>query len=149
METERKDQRYIDNQKKWAAVLNPKVSAGRLMNALAECATSFGALIGNNEDLGLGHYEDNKGDHLALISKFPYIILRAKNGNQLRKLRRSAAEAGLTHNCFVNTMHGISLVQQQRATREVAEEDLDYIAVVVFGATEKIDPLTKRFRLFD
>ena len=76
--------------KKFVAVLNKKIETGKAMNALAHMTVGLSCSF-PDQDKGVINYEDKDGGaHLA--SKFPYIILKAKNSNQIRTLRNSLIE---------------------------------------------------------
>jgi hypothetical protein len=72
---------------KFVAVLNKKIEAGKVMNALAHMTVG---LVNSypEQDMGVINYTDqDNGQHLA--SKWPYIILRADNSNKIRTLRNT------------------------------------------------------------
>nr|WP_268244744.1 DUF2000 family protein [Microbispora rosea] len=52
------------------------------------------------------------GDFVSSISRYPFIVLRADNGNQLRTLAAAAGERGLPRNVFTATMLGASAEDQ-------------------------------------
>jgi len=88
--------------KKFVAVLNKKIETGKVMNALAHMTVG---LVSSNpdQDMGVINYEDKDGGaHMA--SKFPYIILRAKNSNQIRTLRNFLIEKEIPFASFTNAM---------------------------------------------
>ncbi|MGH8477467.1 MAG: DUF2000 domain-containing protein [Methylococcales bacterium] len=140
---------YADNHKKFVAVLNRKHPASILMNALGHmtagliaCSTDpakeYNFLDYNNADAGLQ----------AKISHYPYIVLTANNSNQIRTTLAKAAELGLQHNAFVTAMLGQSAQQQIKQTRDAKPDELDYVALVLFGDADRIDALTRRFSLY-
>ncbi|UOY03721.1 DUF2000 domain-containing protein [Blastococcus sp. PRF04-17] len=137
---------YTDNEKKFTAVLNRRHPLPLLMNALGHLASGLTATLnGEGEFLD---YPCPAGGFTAKVSRFPFIVLSADNGNQLRRLRDGAAEASLPHNVFVTSMLGPSAVAQVEATRTATTDDLDYVAVAVFGSAELLTPLTRKFSLF-
>jgi hypothetical protein len=139
---------YSDNHRKFVVVLNEKIELPRLMNALGHMTAG---LIGHQNDHGEFswlRYEDADGGVHPAISRYPFIILTARNGNQIRTLRQAAIERNIPYNDFVHTMLGSSAEDQMEKTRSTAESNLDYFGIALFGAAEEIDPLTRKFSLF-
>ncbi|MCZ8036500.1 MAG: DUF2000 family protein [Novosphingobium sp.] len=136
---------YTDNTYKFTAVLNARIPAPKLMNALAH------ATAGLADDLdGDATYLDypNAADGWsAKISLHPFIILQAKNSSQIASARAAAKEAAIKHNVFVSTMIGSSADDQIARTREATGEGLDYWALVLFGDSKLLQPITKKFSL--
>ena len=92
---------YIDNQYKFVAVVNPKIEIPKLMNALGHITAGLMAQANNQEKMQFLKYEFQADwTTPSLISLYPYIVLKAKNSNQLRTLHRAANEAGILHNVF-------------------------------------------------
>ena len=139
---------YSNNKKKFVVVLNKKIEMSQLLNAVGHITAGLVSMLNGAEDMKFLEYVDGSGDKHPAISEFPYIVLKAKNGNQIRTLRQSAKEVGLTTNDFVDTMIGGSADIQLIQTKAKKEDKLDYWAIVMFGEAEKIDPLTKKFSLF-
>lgn len=135
---------YIDNQQKFVAILNKRIELPKLFNALGHISAGITSLLPDKTGEFLEYRDADSGTHPA-ISKFPFIVLRADNGNQLRNLRKQAIEKGIIYNDFVESMLGSSAVDQLRQTAALPEENLQYIAVVLFGTAEALTPLTKRF----
>lgn len=141
---------YGDNENKIAVVVNRGVPVGRLANALAHCCVGLAERAG--AELELLDYEcpaggaDGMDGWTARISRWPVVVLAAKNSGQLARLAREAREEELPFNCFTAAMIGADAATQMRQTREDAAPE--YWAVAVFGGAEELRPLTKRFSLF-
>lgn len=138
---------YKDSDHKFVAVLNGKIQLPQLMNALAHCSAGLSSIVREPRLQMLDYIDASEGVHPG-ISRFPWIILQAKNSNQLRELRNKAKTAGLEITDFVRTMLGESADQQMAATRAAYEPDLDYFAVCLYGEAAIVEPLTKKFSLF-
>ena len=82
------------------------------------------------------------------ISYYPFIVLAPRNGNQIRTLRQSAIEQGISYTDFAETVLGESADDQLSRTAATLEADLKYFALALFGSAEQLDPLTKKFSLF-
>jgi hypothetical protein len=116
------------------------------MNALAHVTAGLAAHLG--EEVGYLDYDNDADKFSAKIAKPPFIILKAKNSNQLATLRSAAADIGIPYNVFISAMIGRSAEEQLNQTKAAAGSSLDYWAVALFGDAEKLQPLTKKFSLF-
>lgn len=140
--------KYADNDKKMVAVLNKQKSVPQLLNALGHMAAGLPSLVADMSELRFLHYQDADGGAHPAISHYPFIVLRAENSNQIRKLRCAALEAGLVYNDFVESMLGESAEDQLQKTARTPEANLEYIGILLFGSAETLNALTKRFSLF-
>jgi hypothetical protein len=138
---------YADNEKKFVCVLNASRPIPELMNALGQVTAGLTGRLPTDVAEFLD-YTNHADGFIASISRYPYIVLKAKNGNQLAMLRKAAAEAGLSHNVFISAMVGSSAEEQMRTTQAAAGPELEYWAVALFGNADALDPLTRRFSLF-
>ena len=141
---------YLENNKKFIAVLNKKQPLGQLLNALGHTTAGLVERIQQVEPGAADflEYPNTQDGFEALISRYPFIVLQSKNGNQIANLRKQAVDASIPHNVFVSAMIGASAEDQLRATEEASGEGLDYMVAVLFGEAEQLDPLTKKFSLF-
>lgn len=139
--------KMITDGKKLVAVLNEKVEPGKAMNVLAHMSLGFGALL-EKEKLLLQNYKDADGGDHANISGRPYIILQARNGNQLRTLRQAALHNNLPFVDFTNTMTQGTYEDQILRSSQTKEQDLDYWGIVLFGDEELVSELTGKFSLW-
>lgn len=131
---------------KLVAVLNEKVEAGSVMNALAHMCIGFGAEIGR-EPLRLTEYLDADDGRHPNISEMPFMILKT-NSNKLRALRVAAHEAGIRYMDFTDTMTIGTYLEQIERTRQTKEADLVYYGIVLFGDWERVSQLTRKFSLW-
>lgn len=134
---------------KFAVVLNKKISLPILMNALGHVTVSLMDRLPNDlkEQTGIIHFIDADGNSHPL-SKNSYVVLKADNGNQIRRVRNEALEAGLHFADFTQTTYLSTYVDQIELTKRTKEQDLDYFAFAVFGEKEKVEKLTKRLSLW-
>lgn len=127
---------------KLVAVMNEKIEAGVIMNALGHACLAFGAEEGK-EALNLASYEDaDGGSHVC--SKMPFVILKA-NSNKIRALRMAALDLGLKCIDFIHTMTGGTYVEPLERTKATKEADLIYYGIVLLGDKEKVTELTRKF----
>lgn len=139
---------YKNNDHKLAVVLNSKIALPRLFNAAVHCVAGLVARL-EPTALQFEPYFNADEKWEASISRFPNIILKARNGSQLSKLRADASAAGVPINHFVSTMVGMSAEQQLELTRVAKSVDLEFWAVAVFGDAEEVGALTRKFSLFN
>jgi len=142
---------YEDNEFKILTVLNPKIDKPKLMNAMGHATAGLVAKASSIESIQFLKYSFNPEAEWAsfsLISLSPYIVLEAKNNNQIKTLHRAVAEAKILHNVFTETMLGASAAEQMQQTLAANPEDLIYFCIVLFGASEELAPLTRKFSLF-
>ncbi|MFH1253288.1 MAG: DUF2000 domain-containing protein [Candidatus Uhrbacteria bacterium] len=131
---------------KFVAVLNKKIETGKVMNALAHMTVG---LVNSypDKDMGVINYADkDSGKHLA--SKYPYIILRADNSNQIRTLRKVLIEKGLPFASFTSAMTIGGWEEQVEKSKTTPEAELEYYGLCVLGEKEELDELTKKFSLW-
>jgi hypothetical protein len=139
---------YTNNSHKFVAVLNKKAELPRLVNALGHLSAGLAAQHGNIDEMKFLNYKDADGGLHPGISYYPFIVLAARNGNQIRTLRQAAIEGGVSCCDFVDTMLGESAEDQLHRTSSTPEENLTYLAITLFGSAEQLDPLTRKFSLF-
>lgn len=138
---------YDNNDFKFACVVNRTVALPRLMNALAHTVAGLAGDL-TRETISLLDYENATDGFTARISQWPVIILQAKNSSQLSTLRSAADEKLIAHNVFTSSMIGQSAEDQMAQTMAASGADLEYWVVALFGASEVLNPLTKKFSLF-
>lgn len=133
---------------RFVAVLNKKAELGRLFNALGHMTAGLVGAYDKDNDFYFLEYRDADGGVHPSISHFPFIVLKADNSNQIRTLRISLIEQGLPFNDFTSTMTVGTSEEQQKATYDTPEAELEYFGVCTFGDTETLKTLTKKFQLF-
>jgi lysyl-tRNA synthetase class 2 len=137
-----------ENSKKFVVVVNKKIPTNKLFNAVSHITAGISGGSGKQDQMHFLEYEDADGNKHPYISHFPFIVLSADNSNQLRTLRQKATEQNLLHNDFTSTMTMGSSKDQIKATANTKESDLDYFAVCLFGPTNKLNTITKKFSLY-
>jgi lysyl-tRNA synthetase class 2 len=137
-----------EKSKRFVAILNEKVDSGKLMNALGHMTAGLSALAGQAENLCFLRYEDKDGGTHPNISHFPFIVLKAENGNQIRKIREQAKTRNVPFTDFTSTMTVGTSGEQRDATKKTPEAELEYYGICLFGDTAKLRELTKKFSLF-
>ena len=133
---------------KFVAVLNKKVEAGRLMNALGHMTVGLGGNYPDKAVLRLDTYVDKDGGEHKSISDNPFIVLSADNSNQIRTLRNSLIVNNIHFVDFTNTMVVGTFEEQKQRTQETPEAELEYYGICFFGEKAKLNELTKKFSLW-
>lgn len=137
-----------ETQQRFVAVLNKKAEVGRLMNALGHMTAGLVGGSGDAEKFCFLQYHDADNSAHPNISHFPFIVLRADNSNQIRTLRNALLEKGVAFTDFTSTMTIGTSQEQQDATAETPEADLEYWGICTFADTDTLQGLTKKFQLF-
>ncbi|HEV2339253.1 MAG TPA: DUF2000 domain-containing protein [Patescibacteria group bacterium] len=134
---------------KFVAILNKKITVGKVMNVLAHITVSLVAQIplGQVETVGIVDYRDrDNNSHKA--SKNSFVILAADNSNQIRNIKRAAQEKGIMFVDFTDTMQEGTYLDQLARTKETHELLLEYYGIVLFGTIEQVSELTRKFSLW-
>jgi hypothetical protein len=139
---------YADNDYKFVAVLNEKIDLSKLLNALGHMTAGLITQCEDTRVMRFLCYEDADGGKHPAISHYPFIVLAARNGNQIRTLRQAAIAADIIYNDFVDTMLGTSAEDQLQKTKATREKDMEYFGICLFGSAEVLNGLTKKFSLF-
>src|SRR5215207_3093188 len=134
---------YAENNKKFVFVINERIDAGRSLNAYGHTAVGLVGMIEKQCSIGdieFLEYRQSGGAAAGLLSTYPVIVLRARNGSQLRRLRDEAQEAGLSVNYFTDVMNGDSAAAQVEATRATPVDQQEFVVVGVFGPSHVLAP---------
>ncbi len=136
-----------ENKKRFVAILNKKMDLGRTLNVLGHISVGLSDLL-EEHDAAFVDYHDNDEALHPNVSHYPFIVLKADNSNKIRTVREQAIELGITFTDFTHTMiEGGSTVQQQ-ITSETKDENFEYLGICLFGNTETIKAITKKFSLY-
>lgn len=138
-----------ENSKKFVAILNKKIEVGRLMNALGHMTAGLAGGFGIQDQMGFVPYVDGDGGLHPNISNYAFIILKADNSNQIRKVRTEALTRGIKFTDFTNTMIIGTSAEQVERTKNTKEADLEYFGICMFGDTDVLKEFTGKFSLFN
>ncbi|STQ71050.1 DUF2000 domain-containing protein [Hafnia alvei] len=136
---------YEDNEKKLYVILNRNHEVSMLMNAA--CHLSSGITV-RAEGNVFDEYKNASSGLKANLSHYPVVVLQAKNSSQLTTATQKANEAGITYNFFTSTMLSHSAEQQISDTLNTELDKLDFIAIALFGDSEALKPITKKFSVY-
>jgi hypothetical protein len=137
-----------ENSHRFVAILNKKIETGKLLNALGHMTAGLAGANSAKTDMCFLEYKDKDGGIHPNISHFPFIVLKADNSNHLHKARAAALAAEIVFTDFTSTMTVGTSQQQLDATAAAPELELEYYGLCLFGETEKLREITKKFSLF-
>ncbi|MBU4369412.1 DUF2000 domain-containing protein [Patescibacteria group bacterium] len=134
---------------KLVAVLNEKIGVGVAMNALAHMAVGLGTSFENNKDvLRLIDYTDADGNSHANISELPFIVLKTKDPDQLRELRKELIKRNVRFVDFPDFISSIGTFESPEKSKQFKEENIEYYGIVMFGDWDTVTELTRKFSLW-
>jgi len=137
-----------ENSYRFIAVLNKKIPLGKLMNALGHMTAGLAGRYNKAGEMHLLEYRDKDNNIHPFISHFPFIVLKADNGNQIRTVRNEAVKRNIMFTDFTSTMTVGTSEDQVKRTLETPEAELEYFGICMFGKTEELREFTKKFSLF-
>jgi hypothetical protein len=135
---------YRENDFKYAVVVNRRHGGGLILNAVAHAACGIRARL----DAPVLDYPHGESGLNASISLHPFIVLAAKGGAALAALAERARADGVAYNYFTTAMIRASAEEQVEANRAAPLDALDFVCVVLYGPSEAVDPLTRKFSLY-
>ncbi|TBM22736.1 DUF2000 domain-containing protein [Hafnia paralvei] len=136
---------YEDNEMKLYIILNRNHEVSTLMNAASHLSAGITDCA---KEMLFDAYPNASSGLQANMSHYPVVVLQAKNSSQLASAVQKAKEAEITYNFFTNTMLSHSAEQQIADTLNTEIDKLDFIAIALFGNTEKLKPITKKFSVY-
>jgi hypothetical protein len=134
---------------KFAVVLLGKLEPGVALNAaghLCACRVERAPPELRRKMSFVDYLDRDGGAHP--VSALSLVVLQAKNVNHLRRARTEALAKGLLCTDFLETMTGGTTHEQLARTRALAEPDLLYWGLALFGLATDLDPITRRFSLW-
>ena len=137
-----------ETSKRFVVILNKEISIGKLTNALGHMTAGLSANYPDIQELCFIQYQDKDNNIHPNISHFPFIVLSAKDSNQIRKLKNLTTDRGIKFTDFTSTMTVGSSKDQLKATKKTLEKDLEYFGICMFGSSKELKELTKNFPLF-
>jgi hypothetical protein len=134
---------------KFVMVLNKKLDPGVVLNATAHMVAALMARAGNTdkENMKFLEYQDADGQ-VHPVSGLSLIVLRADNSNKIRAARQRAIESNILYVDFTESMTSDTYIEQLERTKDLAESDLNYHGLCMFGGKQQIDAITSKFSLW-
>lgn len=134
--------------KKLVAVLNGKIGVGVIMNALAHMAVGLGASVENKTEFRFVDYTDGDGNSHANISELPFIILRTKNPEELKELRKELTSKNVCFVDFPGFINSIGTFESPEKSKQFKGESIEYYGIIMFGDWDVVLELTRKFSLW-
>ncbi len=133
---------------KFITVISKKIPVGNAINVASHLMAGLIATAPASvkDALAVINYGNEHHHHFA--SKWPHIILKAKNSNKIATLVETAQEQGLHFVTFTSTMIEGSWQEQLERTQKTADEDMEYYGVSVFVEDNQLDQHTSKFSLY-
>jgi len=134
---------------KIVVVLNKKIEVPRLINACAHMTACLTSIVSEEDrkNMMFVEYSDADGGKHP-ISALSLVVLKAKNSNQIRKVRNEAIGMQLPFVDFTETMTQATYVEQMERTKETKETDLDYWGIALLGKKNILDSITGKLSLW-
>jgi lysyl-tRNA synthetase class 2 len=131
---------------KFVCVVNKKAETGAVINAAVKMAAGLGAHFGSN--LKTMTFKDaGEGEH-GNVPNVPVVVLKADNANKVRQVRAGAVEQNIAFSDFNTAMATGDAKEQRQTLSTLADEDLEYQGVCLFGDAAMVNALTKKFSLY-
>jgi predicted RNA-binding Zn-ribbon protein involved in translation (DUF1610 family) len=139
---------------KLSIVLNRSVPVGVAMNAVSHLAASMTALAykhGMEAALCFCDFPVQEGAHkYPCVSCCSFVILEATKPQHLVKAYEEAQEQSeVLRNGFLTTMRLGTAAEQWERCAQLRVDQVEYIACGFFGPIDKVNKLTKKFRLYN
>ncbi len=140
---------YISTTHQFVCVVNKKIPAPQLMNAVGHMSAGLvNQYLGNTSSMRFRDFVDKDKTIHPSTSENGFIVLRSENSNQLRTLRNKLIEEKIPFNDFTSTMVPGTYVDQQNEFDNTSELDLEYFGICFFAEKDKSRELTKKFSLY-
>lgn len=133
------DQRFV-------AIVQRNRPLTEIVNAIAHLALG----LGNHDNTSNASYSTfNNVDVPAVsyLTDHPLIILSAKSSKELYNIHRSVLETSIPCNVFFDNMFSPDVNQQLKEVASTSLEDLNYVAIMLYGGIDELKPFTKKFSL--
>ncbi len=135
-----------DFSRKIVVVVNQEVEKWQAMNAIAHTSAYLGNKMQEQFDTG-GDFVTKDNIGIPKNSQYAIIALSASS-SQMHKLIRKVRESGLLYHAFIKDMFENDDTQVQKTVGSRSDEEIEYLAIGVFGSSEDVDKLTKGYPLF-
>ncbi len=136
-----------DFAKRIAIVVSEGLEEWQVLNAVAHVAAQIGNKMKEPFDTGES-FDTKDGVKHPRNSQYPIVTLCAKAGD-MAVFAKAVRESGLPHLGFFREMIETTVDNEiVEILKNKTEEDIEYLAIGVFGSNEVVKPLTKKFSLW-
>ena len=121
----------------------------QVANATAHVAAYFGKEWGDS--FGTGEFFETKdGAKLPRNSQYAIVIKRAGSDEQLKNLYEKVKAANARHHVFIREMLDFESDEElQAAVGDKSLSNVEFLALGVFGESDEVNALTKKFGLWE
>jgi hypothetical protein len=138
---------YDYHERKIVGVLNSRLEAGIALNVLGHLAISIGYHATGH--MGRGSYKDKSGVTHQGISKYPVIITRVKEGTLRKAIESARLDKRILVADFPSQM--LETGHDDELAASIADNDenqIIYFGALMYGPSEAIDAITRKFSLW-
>lgn len=132
---------------KFSIVLNPGHPLSTQLNALGHVCVGLSDLA-PPPSREMRSFRDADDVFVASMTDHPLIVLTARNATQIRQIYSAAQAQALNYNVFCIDMKDGLPADQEAAVRDKTGQDLDIVAIGIFGDGDTLRDLTKKCSLF-
>lgn len=130
-------------------VARKDLEAWQIANTIGHISAYLGKELVGKFDTG-ETFVSKDGVNYPRNSQYPIIIKRAKSNEQLHNLMEKVRDAGVLYHCFIREMiEHTNDSDLQNALNNKTDTEVEYLGVGVFGKTEEVEKLTKKFGLWE
>ena len=134
---------------KFVVVLKKGLDSGVAMNAASHMVACLVARASETDSSAMQFVDYVDGDGNAHpVSALPLVVLGAKSGNHIHAARLAALDASVPFVDFTESMTRDTYKEQMERTAALREEELTYWGLCMFGLRNEIDPITRKFSLW-
>jgi len=128
-------------------VLNRNASLVSQLNACGHICLGLGNKL-ETANLMLRSFNDADGNNVAILTDHPLIVLSARSSSHIRDAHVLARRAGIPANAFFSCMTTGEPANQEVSVAETPPDNLEYVALALYGDGASLKPITKRFSLY-
>jgi hypothetical protein len=132
--------------KKFVAIVDRNRTLTQIVNAVGHLALGLGRHP-DTADAAYSTFKNPAAGSVSYLTDHPFIILGAKGSKQLYNLHLSLLETFITHNVFFANMFSYDVQEQLREVESINLENLEYVAIMLYGTAAELTPFIKKFSL--
>lgn len=130
-------------------VVRKDLESWQVANTIGHISAFLGNKIKNGFDTG-EKFVTKDGVAYPRNSQYPIIVKRAQSNEQLHNLMEKVRAIGVLYHCFIREMiEHTNDTNLQKALDSKIDADIEYLGVGLFGKTEELNQLTKKFGLWE